>query len=225
MEDRGASVVSVIQSLAEENLNKLIKAYQHGNPDSLDSTQMRLNKALVDMGKEIDQLWQEKKLTTSYLEQYSSEKGLWYVAVINREGQIIYESKRIELTVTTPENITGEAIAHPFMNLQLFTQFASAKKIGFIALNRKDGSGTVIIALDRPGLRYWGTKVSLEQAVEESGGARVLGLVYMIMIDQSKKRLRSDRCNPSAMASRRNALEGYSDRSKKPGRPASCLSE
>ncbi|MBN1545681.1 MAG: ATP-binding protein [Syntrophaceae bacterium] len=188
IEDRGSSIVNVIQSLAEENLDKLIKAYQHGNPDSLDSTQMRLNKALVDMGKEIDQLWQEKKLSTSYLQKYSLEKGLWYVGVINRQGRIIYESRRIELNVVNPETLTGEAIIHPFMNLQLFSQFASKKKIGFIALDRKDGSGTVIIALDRVGLRYWGTKISIEQAVEESGGARGLGLIYMIMIDQTGKR-------------------------------------
>jgi signal transduction histidine kinase len=74
------------------------------------------------------------------------------------------------------------------MNLQLFSQFATEKKIGFIALNRKDGSGTVLIALDRNGLRYWGTKISIEQAVEESGGARGLGLIYMAMIDQAGKR-------------------------------------
>jgi signal transduction histidine kinase len=186
--NRGSSIITVIQSLAEDNLNKLIKAYQHGKQDSLDSTQMRLNKAMVDMGKEIDNLWQTKLLSTSYLQEYAHSRGLWYVGVFDRTGQIIYESRRIAFDVATPENLTGDAIVHPFMNLQLFSQFATEKKIGFIALNRKDGSGTVLIALDRNGLRYWGTKISIEQAVEESGGARGLGLIYMAMIDQAGKR-------------------------------------
>ena len=188
IENRGASVVSVIQSLAEENLNKLIKAYMHGNPDSLDSTQMRLNKALVDMGKEIDQLWQSKQLTTAYLQEFAADKGLWYAGVIDKEGRIIFESRRIQLDIASPGSITGNQIIHPFVNLDLFSEYAKVNKIGFIALNRKDGSGIIIIAMDRVGLRYWGTKVSIEQAVDESGGARGLGLIYMIMIDQTGKR-------------------------------------
>jgi signal transduction histidine kinase len=188
IENRGSSVVSVIQSLAEENLNKLIKAYQHGNPDSLDSTQMRLNKALVDMGKEIDQLWQNKMLTTPHLQRFAADKGLWYAGVIDKEGRIIFESRRIKLDIASPGNITGNQIIHPFGNLNLFSEYAKVNKIGFIALNRKDGSGIIIIALDRLGLRYWGTKISIEQAVDESGGARGLGLIYMIMIDKTGKR-------------------------------------
>ncbi len=188
IENRGSSVVRVIQSLAEENLNKLIKAYQLGNPDSLDSTQMRLNKALVDMGKEIDHLWQEKELTTPYLQQFANEKGLWYVAVIDRVGRIIFENRRIEIGINPPTGVAGQAIIRPIMNLQLFSQYAAERKIGFIALNRKDGSGTIIIALDRNAIRYWGTKVSIEQAVDESGGARGLGIVYMVMMDQTGKR-------------------------------------
>ncbi|MCU0582203.1 MAG: ATP-binding protein, partial [Syntrophales bacterium] len=93
-----------------------------------------------------------------------------------------------KLDVAAPGEITGDQIIHPFMNLDIFSAYAKVNKIGFIALNRKDGSGIIIIALDRTGLRYWGTKVSIEQAVDESGGAKGLGLVYMIMIDQTGKR-------------------------------------
>ena len=188
IENRGSSIVSVLQSLAEENLNNLIKAYQHGNPDSMDGSQQRLNKALVGMGKDIDELWKENKLSNAYLQKFVSEQGLWYVGVINREGRIIFESSRIELDIRSPEIVTGEKIVHPFLDLRLFAQYAKEKKIGFIALNRKDGSGTIIIALDRAGLRYWGTRVSIEQAVEESGGAHGLGLIYMTAIDRTGKR-------------------------------------
>jgi len=188
IENRGTSVVSVLQSLAEENLNNLIKAYQHGNPDSLDGSQQRLNKALVGMGKGIDELWKENKLTTAYLQKFVTEQGLWYVGVIDREGRIIFESSRIELDIRSPEIATGEKIVHPFLDFRLFAQYAKEKKIGFIALDRKDGSGTIIIALDRDGLRYWGTRVSIEQAVEESGGAHGLGLIYMTAIDKTGKR-------------------------------------
>jgi len=188
IENRGSSVINVLQSLAEENLNNLIKAYQHGNPDSLDGSQQRLNKALVNIGKGIDELWKDNKLTNAYLQKFISEQGLWYVGVIDREGRIIFESNRIELDIRGSAMATGEKIVHPFLDLLLFSQYAKEKKIGFIALNRKDGSGTIIIALDRASLRYWGARVSIEQAVEESGGAHGLGLIYMTAIDKTGKR-------------------------------------
>jgi signal transduction histidine kinase len=57
-------------------------------------------------------------------------------------------------------------------------------KIGFVALKRKDGSGTILIALDRDGLRYWGTKVSIEKALEKLGEGQSQGLVYIVVMDR-----------------------------------------
>jgi signal transduction histidine kinase len=188
IENRGAGMVGLIQSLAEENLNKVIKAYLHDKHDSLDSTQIRLHRSLEDLGREIDQMWQNRTLTTAYLKKYAHEKGLWYAGVIDKKGQTIYESRRIELEVAAPGEITANQIVHPFTNLDIFSAYAKVNKIGFIAMNRLDGSGIIIIALDRTRLDYWGMKASIEQAVDESGGARGLGLVYMIMIDQNGKR-------------------------------------
>jgi signal transduction histidine kinase len=65
------------------------------------------------------------------------------------------------------------------------------KKAGFIALRRKDGSGTVIIALDPDGLRFWGTKVSVEKALQELGGGRSQGLAYFMITDTRDKVLAS----------------------------------
>ncbi len=56
------------------------------------------------------------------------------------------------------------------------------KKIGFIALSRKDESGTIILALDRDSLRYWGTRVSVEKAMEKLGEGQ--GVVYLTVRDK-----------------------------------------
>ena len=56
--------------------------------------------------------------------------------------------------------------------------------VGYIALKRKDGSGTILIALDRDGLRYWGTKVSIEKALEKLGEGQSQGLAYLVMMDR-----------------------------------------
>jgi signal transduction histidine kinase len=70
------------------------------------------------------------------------------------------------------------------ITVDLFTKLGSLKKIGFVALRRKDGSGTVIIALDREGQKYWGMKVSVEKALERLGQGQGQGLVYITIRDQ-----------------------------------------
>ena len=185
IENRGISIVSVTQSLAEKNLNKLIKAYQSGNPDSLDATQMRLNETLYDMCRNIDDLWQKKKISNAYLRDFVVDQKLWYAGIINRRNRILFESRPIEKDIAAWKKSGDPNSAPPYMSLATFDAYAASHKIGFIALDRQDKGITVIIALDSDGLQYWGTKVAIKQAIEESGEAQGLGVSYMIIMDQT----------------------------------------
>ncbi len=64
------------------------------------------------------------------------------------------------------------------------TRLGRLKKIGFIALQPQDGSGTIVIALDQDSARYWGTRVSVEKAIEKLGEGQGQGLVYLTVRDQ-----------------------------------------
>ena len=64
--------------------------------------------------------------------------------------------------------------------IQMFNRL----NIGFVALKRKDGSGTIVIALDPDGLRYWGTKVSIEKALEKLGELQSQSLGYIVIMDR-----------------------------------------
>ncbi len=64
--------------------------------------------------------------------------------------------------------------------IQMFNRL----NIGFVALKRKDGSGTIVIALDLDGLRYWGTKVSIEKALEKLGELQSQTLGYIVIMDR-----------------------------------------
>ena len=64
--------------------------------------------------------------------------------------------------------------------IQMFNRL----NIGFVALKRKDGSGTIVIALDPDGLRYWGTKVSIEKALEKLGELQSQTLGYIVIMDR-----------------------------------------
>ena len=183
IENRGISIVSVIQSLAEKNLNNLVKAYQSGNPDSLDATQMRLNETLYDMCKSIDDLWQKKEMSSAYLHDFAKEQRLWYAGIIDRNGKILFGSRPIERDIAAWRKADNPESAPPYMRLSTFDAYAASHRIGFVALDRQDKGITVIIALDNDSIQYWGTKIAIKQAVEESGGAQGLGVSYMIIMD------------------------------------------
>ncbi|HOG17969.1 MAG: Sensor protein ZraS [Syntrophaceae bacterium PtaU1.Bin231] len=194
MENRGLEIIEVIQKLVQENLNYLAQARQASGSESfvplkeeVSAAQKSLTKAMVDLAQEIDTRWKARGLNSAYLKTYAAEKGLWLVAVLNDKGKAVYYSRRLppdlflgtDFTPPRGGEITLDAVAH----------LGRMKKIGFIALRRTDGSGTVIIAMDRDGLRYWGTKVSVEKVIADLGGGQ--GLQYVTITDRMEKVLGS----------------------------------
>ena len=191
LENRAQGIVEVVQRLAQENLNNLVQASQREEKrpfvpveQEAFSPQKLLINALVQLGQEVDLHWKKERLSGSYLRKYAEEKGIWLIAVLNRQGKPIFQSRAL------PAGLV-EGNPAPKLTLELLNQLGKEKKAGFIALRRKDGSGTVIIALDPDGLRFWGTKVSVEKALQELGGGRSQGLVYFMITDTRDKVLAS----------------------------------
>ena len=226
MQNQALSIIGVIQRLSQENLSNLVQAFQRDRErsfvplkDTAFSPQMMLTTALADLGREIDEAWKADRISDSSLQKFAAEKGLWMVAVMNKQGRVVYQSRPLPIdqrvqrsTVKIKE--TQQEIAIGLLT-QLITQLdfhrqsilpgtngrnaanvndrdipgeliqaLNKLKIGFVALKRKDGSGPILIALDRDGLRYWGTKVSIEKALEKLGEGQSQGLVYIVVMDR-----------------------------------------
>jgi signal transduction histidine kinase len=73
--------------------------------------------------------------------------------------------------------------------LELMEKIRVKQGIGFIALRRKDNSGTVVINVDKPGLIYWSLKVAGEKGMNKIGEGH--GIIYMQIINEQKKLLSS----------------------------------
>ena len=191
LENRAMGIVGVVQRLAQENLNNLVQASQQKEdrpfvPVAAEafSPQKLLINALVQLGKEVDNHWKKDRLSEDYLRKFADEKGLLMIAVMNRKGQCVFQSRSLPPKLV-PENPSTK------ITLELFNQLGRANKIGFIALRRQDGSGTIVIALDPAGLRFWGTKVSVEKAFQELGGGQGQGMSYFMIKDTHEKILAS----------------------------------
>jgi len=193
MENRAQGIVEVVQRLAQENLTNLVQASHHREdadrpfaPIEAEaySPQKLLINALVKLGQEVDIHWKKDQLSAAYLRKFADEQEIWMITVMDRKGQAVFQSRPI------PEDFV-EGNSSPKISIDLLNQLGREKKVGFIALRRKDGSGTVIIALDPDGLRFWGTKVSVEKALQELGGGQSQGLTYFMINDLKGKTLAS----------------------------------
>jgi signal transduction histidine kinase len=184
MEDQGNRIIEVVERLTEENLKTMIIASQRTTggafvplSEQVLTPQKLLTDAIVAMGREIDNRWKREHLSEAYIRKYAQGKNLYLVAVLNGWGDVIFQSR------TLPDNLfDGKTPAMTADLISRLNQLNRLKKIGFIALSRKDKSGTIILALDRDSLRYWGTRVSVEKAMEKLGEGQ--GIVYLTVRDK-----------------------------------------
>jgi signal transduction histidine kinase len=187
MENQGLRIIGVVERLSQENLNALIQAYQRDSGGTYiprtDETllpQKSLTAALVDIGREIDNEWKAGRISEEYLGKYAHEKDLWYIALLDRRGKVVHQSRFLSAELIGGRD--SDVLKKEEINVELFNRLGKLKKIGFVALRRKDGSGTVVIALDRDGQKFWGMKVSIEKALERLGQGQ--GLVYIAIMDE-----------------------------------------
>jgi signal transduction histidine kinase len=188
MNNQVLGIMGVVQRLAQENLNNLLQVHRKlGEPafvplseEEVFSPEKWLTTALSDLGRDIDNTWKANKLDRAYLKKFADDKGLWLVAVLNRKGAAVFQSRPL-----TADLFPGESgsVRERKITIENLSELGKQKKLGFVALRRKDGSGTVIIALDRDGLRYWSMKVSVEKAIDKLGQGQGQGMVYLAVTD------------------------------------------
>jgi signal transduction histidine kinase len=197
LESRGLGIVGVVQRLAQENLNNLIQASRREQDrpiapitDEAFSPQKLLITALVEVGREVDNRWKADRLSEEYLNKFADEKGILLIAVMDKKGQAVFQNRMLPPEYF-PGNASSKKKKRQEITIDLFNQLGMLKKIGFVALKRRDGSGTIVIALDPDGQRYWATKVSVEKAIHELGEGKGQGLSYFMVIDPQEKTLGS----------------------------------
>jgi hypothetical protein len=194
MEDQGMRISGVVERLAEENMKIMIQASQKAGgstfvplTEQVISPQIFLTDKIVAMAREIDNHWKREHLSAGYIDRYAEEKNLWLLAVLNAWGRVIFMNRTLQDVASRVREKPMMKERSPANAAELFSLLNTlnrSKKIGFIALSRKDGSGTIVIGLDQNSARYWGTRVSVEKAIEKLGEGQGQGLVYLTVRDK-----------------------------------------
>ena len=188
MENQGLSIVGVLQKLTQENLNSLRQTQQttveRGSvPVTAFSPKQYLITEMKNFAVEVDKRWKADRLSEDYLRKFALEKKLWLIAVLNDRGEVVFQNRLFPSEAG--KAATPEARGERSIGRELIRQLV-ARKVPFVALQRRDKSGIVIIALDREGQRYWATKVSIEKVIEELGEAQGQNLKYIVVMDQQE---------------------------------------
>ncbi len=193
MENRGLDIITTVENVAQENLTYLYQTLKEDQEedefvpltDKAFSPQETLVKNLVDLARDIDVEWKKELLSEKDLEEIAERESLWLIAVLNEEGEIVFQSR--EFLQDLPPKTSVDGSRQEEIMIDLFNRFGKLDEIGYIALRRKDGSGTIVIALDDRGLRYWSSKIAVEKAIEEVGWGQ--GLAYLVVMNKYGKAL------------------------------------
>jgi signal transduction histidine kinase len=192
MEDQALSTISVLQRLTEENLKSIISVTDKKGSSIKTASQEEATyskrwviEALTEFGSEIDKEWKKGKINNNHLKKVAADNKFWYLAVLNRQGQAVYQSGTLQTGMLDKNELEKDGRRLP--TIDLLEKIRTKQGIGFVALRRKDGSGTVVINLDKPGLIYWSLKVAVEKGIKKIGEGH--GIAYLQIIDNQNNQL------------------------------------
>ncbi len=194
MEDQALSTIGVLQRLTEENLKSIIAAPEKTGSKLKTVSQEEATyskkwviEAITALAQKLDEQWKKGKIDNNYLIKFAADNNFLYVALLNAQGNAVYQSGSLQTDILDAKELVKDG--RKLTTLELMEKIRVKRGIGFIALRRKDNSGTVVINVDKPGLIYWSMKVAGEKGINKIGEGH--GIIYMQIINDQKKLLTS----------------------------------
>ncbi len=187
MQNRGNDIIGNIQRIAQSNYTSLAQLFggEHGGvtispfSDDTFAPQDTLIKALVNLGRQIDQSWDAEGARGKRQRDIAGREGLSLLAVFDSKGQIVYQSSPFSGNLL---NRAGPVVAgKKDIAIELFDRLGKTEQTGFVALRRNSGKGTVLLALDEAGFQFWGARVAIQRAIEEAGWGK--GIAYISVMN------------------------------------------
>jgi len=176
METKGLGIVKNAQHVAEDYFQQLTHKQQTGfdavTADDLFSQNAfslreSLIMELVALIQEVDLDLEADRINYEQLESLSDKENLWLIAFLDDRGHATFKSRPVPEELLS---IAGSVIrGYQEVKVNIFNRSEDKEGLGFIALRRKSGNGTILLALDDEGFQYWSLKVSVQKAVEELG--------------------------------------------------------
>lgn len=194
MEDQALSTIGVLQRLTEENLKSIIgvpdknasnlKTTSH---DEASYSKQWVIQAITELAKDLDEQWKKGSITDDYLRKFAADNNFLYVGLLNSQGNAVFQSGPLKTNLIEDKDLMPKG--RKPTTLELISKIGEKQGVGFIALSRKDNTGTVVISLDKSGSVYWILKIAGEKGMDKIGEGH--GIIYMQIINDQHKLLSS----------------------------------
>jgi signal transduction histidine kinase len=172
MEIKGLGIVKNAQHVAEDYFQQLTHKQQtefdamtSDPPQDAFSLRESLIMELVALIQEIDLDLEANRINYEQLGSLCNKENLWLIAFLDAGGHAIFRNRPV------PEDLlsmAGPVIrGYQEVRVNIFNRSEGKEGLGFIALRRKSGTGTILLALDDEGFQYWSVKISIQKAIEE----------------------------------------------------------
>ncbi|RPI50343.1 MAG: hypothetical protein EHM49_08680, partial [Deltaproteobacteria bacterium] len=188
MENKGLAIIKNAQRVAEGYFQQLMQTQQAvfdpktGAPitEEAFSIQESFLMDLTELSREIDVKWEASRLDHKQLTSLINEENLWLIAFLDEEGNTVFKNRSIpkEILVFADPVVRG----HEGLKINVFTRSKNTEGLGFVALRRKSGKGTIIMCVDEEGFRFRSLGFSIQRAVEET--AQDSDIAYLFMTDE-----------------------------------------
>ncbi|MFO7570476.1 MAG: ATP-binding protein [Smithellaceae bacterium] len=192
LEDQALATVGVLQRLTEDNLKSIVAVpgkspteIKTASQEEAEYSKKLVIEAITAQGRKIDEEWKDKKINNDYLHTFAAENHFWYVAVLNRAGNAVFESKPLKTDLLVENDL--KKFGRNATTIELMEIIREKHGIGFVALRRKDNSGAVVINLDKEGLAFWSLKVAVDRGINKMGEGQ--GMVYLQILNDQEKPL------------------------------------
>jgi signal transduction histidine kinase len=202
MEDQALSTIGVLQRLTEENLKSIIAVPKKTGSKlkSVSQEESSYSKkwvveAITLLALKLDEQWKKGKINNNYLNTFAADNNFLYVGLLNAQGNAVYQSRPLQTNMLDAKELVKDG--KKLTTLELIEKIRVKQGIGFVALRRKDNSGTVVINLNKAGLIYWSLKVAGEKGMNKIGEGH--GIIYMQIINDQNKLLSSVGQSPQGL--------------------------
>ena len=191
LQDQALATISVLQRLTADNLKSILAVpgkiptqTKTAQQQESDYAKKLVLEKITALGQIIDEQWKKKIVSNAFLKQFAEEHSLWYVAILDSEGNAIYQDKPLDTSILQEKDLYIKG--RKAKTIELLGKIHEGHGIGFVQLQRVKGErGSIVMALDKVSLRYWSMKVAVERGISKMGEGH--GMVYLqIFNDQNK---------------------------------------
>lgn len=193
MENRALSIAKDVQLVADRYFRRLVQMplpffdAETGSPLTEDDFSLQESWIIdfVQLALDIDSELETNHLNDEQLAALLTEEGLRLFACLDQDGNITFKNRPIPqevLRLAAPVVRGSEEF-----KIDIFNPLAKEEGLGFMALRRRSGKGTMILGLDDEGFRYRSSRFSIQRAVEET--VEDPDIVYLIVTDERGKTL------------------------------------